>query len=106
VLAPTPLSNNQKHAFWKILLESPFSLLVQRSNGHRRRLRLLKVGDAMTGAIANPQCRSFACPYCARRFNQNALLCFDALSAKLVEQAGFDLTFYRASVASASRLGT
>lgn len=32
--------------------------------------------------------------------------CFDALSAKLIEQAGFDLTFLSGFGASASRLGT
>ncbi len=31
--------------------------------------------------------------------------CFDALSAKLIEQAGFDLTFFSGFGASASRLG-
>ena len=31
--------------------------------------------------------------------------CFDALSAKLIEQAGFQLTFMSGFAASASRLG-
>lgn len=41
--------------------------------------------------------------------NQNDIIkmpcCFDALSAKLIEQAGFDLTFLSGFGASASRLG-
>ncbi|MEO9529997.1 MAG: isocitrate lyase/phosphoenolpyruvate mutase family protein, partial [Roseibium sp.] len=31
--------------------------------------------------------------------------CYDALSAKLIEQAGFDLTFMSGFAASASRIG-
>ena len=42
-------------------------------------------------------------------FQQNRLIvtpcCFDALSAKLIEQAGFELTFMSGFAASASRIG-
>ena len=42
--------------------------------------------------LAEPVCRTMPC-------------CFDALSAKLIEQGGFDLTFMSGFAASASRIG-
>ncbi|MCR9239009.1 MAG: isocitrate lyase/PEP mutase family protein [Alphaproteobacteria bacterium] len=58
----------------------------------------------MTGAIANPMANRLRA-----LIAQGDLIkmpcCFDALSAKLIEQAGFDLTFLSGFGASASRLG-
>lgn len=58
----------------------------------------------MTGAIANPMANRLRA-----LIAQGGLIkmpcCFDALSAKLIEQAGFDLTFLSGFGASASRLG-
>ena len=57
----------------------------------------------MTGAIANPMADRLRA-LIARGNLIKMPCCFDALSAKLVEQAGFDLTFLSGFGASASRL--
>ena len=58
----------------------------------------------MTGTIANPMADRLRA-----LIAQGDLIkmpcCFDALSAKLIEQSGFDLTFLSGFGASASRLG-
>lgn len=60
--------------------------------------------DMETAAVPNPRAARLR-----KLFAANDLLvapcCYDALSAKLIEQAGFDMTFMSGFAASASRIG-
>ena len=58
----------------------------------------------MTGTIANPMADRLRA-LLAKDELVRMPCCFDALSAKLIERAGFDLTFLSGFGASASRLG-